>query len=82
MQPFAFCTFFSAKPVSGKCVMPGEHGNAELVNKYGFALPDNPFNTVKLDKQELGTLAKQRLGSKAYKKRRKFLDDHRSADLG
>lgn len=64
------------------CVTPGEHGNAELVNKYGFALPDNPFDTVKLDKQKLSALAKQKLGSKAYKKRRQFLDAHRSAALG
>lgn len=25
----------------------GEHGNAELVNKYGFALPHNPFDEVR-----------------------------------
>lgn len=67
-----------AAAFNGCMLVAGEHGNAELVNKYGFALPDNPFDTVKLDKQCLVALANQHEGGgKACKKRCKFLNDHR-----
>ena len=29
----------------------GEHGNAELVHRYGFALQHNPFNEVRSESQ-------------------------------
>ncbi|KXZ53733.1 hypothetical protein GPECTOR_6g650 [Gonium pectorale] len=54
----------------------GEHGNAELVNKYGFALPCNPFDEVSLDKDELMAAAEAELGRKAAQRRAKFLRKH------
>lgn len=47
------------------------------MNKYGFALPDNPFDAIKLDKQSIVALAKQKHGSKACNKRCKFLEELR-----
>ncbi|GLC60363.1 hypothetical protein PLESTB_001604200 [Pleodorina starrii] len=40
----------------------GEHGNDELVNKYGFALPCNPFDEVTLDKGAVVAAAQAELG--------------------
>ncbi|GAB4814451.1 hypothetical protein N2152v2_001497 [Parachlorella kessleri] len=52
----------------------GEHGNCELLFKYGFALRENPFTAVSLDKEELLTAAKSLLGVRAFKGRRRFLE--------
>lgn len=53
----------------------GEHGNAELVNKYGFALPDNPFDAVKLDKTNLVGIATKQMGNDVCQQRCTFLSD-------
>ncbi|KAL0040401.1 hypothetical protein WJX77_006166 [Trebouxia sp. C0004] len=53
----------------------GEHGNAELVNKYGFALADNPFDTVKLDKTSLVGIATKQMGNDVCQQRCTFLSD-------
>ena len=37
----------------------GELGNADLVNKYGFALRQNPFSVVQLDKATVVEAARQ-----------------------
>ncbi|KAK9815861.1 hypothetical protein WJX72_010928 [[Myrmecia] bisecta] len=53
----------------------GELGNTELVNKYGFALRQNPFSVVELNKAALLVAAKQELGAKAWKARCKMLEE-------
>ncbi|DBA97673.1 TPA: hypothetical protein ACH3X3_012565 [Trebouxia sp. C0006] len=53
----------------------GEHGNAELVNKYGFALADNPFDCVKLDKTSLVGIATKHMGNDVCQQRCTFLSD-------
>lgn len=53
----------------------GELGNAELVKKYGFALRQNPFTTVCLDKAGLLEDAKRYLGAAAWRRRSKLLRD-------
>lgn len=55
----------------------GEHGNAELVNKYGFALADNPFDCVKLDKTSLVGIATKHMGNDVCQQRCTFLSDQR-----
>ena len=55
----------------------GEHGNAELINKYGFALPDNPFDSIKLDKDTLLAQAADAMGEEACSQRTAFLHHHR-----
>ncbi len=55
----------------------GEHGNAELVNKYGFALPENPFDAVKLDKAGLIAIASKQMGTGICQQRCSFLEDQR-----
>ena len=55
----------------------GEHGNAELVNKYGFALADNPFDCVKLDKTSLVGIATKHMGREICQQRCTFLSDQR-----
>ncbi|KAI8472158.1 MAG: hypothetical protein J3K34DRAFT_519919 [Monoraphidium minutum] len=40
----------------------GEHSNAELLRKYGFALPANPFDSVTLDAAALLAAAAAELG--------------------
>ncbi|KAG2434596.1 hypothetical protein HXX76_007491 [Chlamydomonas incerta] len=58
----------------------GEHGNAELVKKYGFALPCNAFDEVLLDKGALLAAAEALLaaaaggGKKALRRRTQFLE--------
>eukprot|EP00198_Chlamydomonas_reinhardtii_P003225 XP_001692561.1 predicted protein [Chlamydomonas reinhardtii] len=58
----------------------GEHSNAELVNKYGFALPYNAFDEILLDKGAVLEAAEQLLaaaaggGKKALKRRTQFLE--------
>lgn len=58
-------------------VSAGEHGNAELINKYGFALTDNPFDSIKLDKGTLVAQAADAMGEEACKERCAFLHLHR-----
>lgn len=51
----------------------GELENTDLVCKYGFALPNNPFNAVHLDKDVLGQEA-QALGTfDPFIKRKRYL---------
>lgn len=59
----------------------GELSNTELVLKYGFALRDNPFSMVELDKGVILRAAQQLHGAKAFAKRRRFLLDHRSVPI-
>lgn len=55
----------------------GEHGNAELINKYGFALADNPFDSIKLDKDTLVAQAADAMGEEECNQRCAFLRHHR-----
>jgi hypothetical protein len=55
----------------------GELGNAELVAKYGFALPGNPFDAVRVDKAALVAAAIAELGPRACRARARFLALHR-----
>lgn len=54
----------------------GELGNAELVSKYGFALRQNPFTVVSLDKAALLAGAEAWLGQRAARRRARFLRTH------
>ncbi|KAG2499786.1 hypothetical protein HYH03_002083 [Edaphochlamys debaryana] len=54
----------------------GEHGNAELVNKYGFALPYNPFDELLLSKASLRAAMEAVWGRKGAQRRAKFLEEH------
>ena len=56
----------------------GEHGNAELVGKYGFAVSANPFNAVHLDRQDLVSIAASIMGERPVRRRCRFLSTHRS----
>ena len=58
-------------------VSAGEHGNAELVNKYGFALPDNPFDAVTLNKDSVVDIASGHMGEASCQQRCAFLDSER-----
>jgi len=51
----------------------GEHGNAELVLKYGFALLQNPWTTVTVAPRDLEAAADAVLGSQVAQQRCKFL---------
>ncbi|KAL4428485.1 hypothetical protein ABPG75_002574 [Micractinium tetrahymenae] len=53
----------------------GELGNAELVKKYGFALRQNPFTAVGLDKRRLLAAAAAALGPRRWKARSRLLRD-------
>jgi len=55
----------------------GELGNAELVSKYGFALPGNPFDAMRVDKAALVAAAAAELGPRACRARARFLALHR-----
>jgi hypothetical protein len=57
----------------------GELGNTDLLAKYGFALPDNPFSSVLMSKADLLTGAEQQLGAEGLSSRRGFLEEHRWA---
>ena len=57
----------------------GELSNCELLLKYGFALPDNPFSAVELDKTIIQDAARSAHGVKKFGTRRQFLVDHRCA---
>lgn len=54
----------------------GEYGNSELVNKYGFALQDNPFDCLQLCKSDLADYAERHLGAKEWRRRSMFLQRH------
>ena len=51
----------------------GELGNTELTSKYGFALYDNPFSAVALDKASLLQAAESFVGARDMRRRCKFL---------
>ena len=51
----------------------GELGNAELVNKYGFALRQNPFSAVLLDKAAVLQAAESIVGQRSTRLRSRFL---------
>ncbi|KAK9789397.1 hypothetical protein WJX73_003152 [Symbiochloris irregularis] len=57
----------------------GELGNADLVNKYGFALRHNPFSVVQLDKATVVEAARQHMGKgmteRGFRRRKRFLED-------
>ena len=55
----------------------GELGNADLVSKYGFALSDNPFSAVILDKASLLQAAEGMLGVREMRLRSRFLRKER-----
>ena len=55
----------------------GELGNADLVSKYGFALSDNPFSAVILDKASLLQAAEEILGVREMRLRSRFLRKER-----
>eukprot|EP00798_Chlamydomonas_sp_ICE-L_P009048 gene9048-16171_t len=52
----------------------GEHGNAELVKKYGFALRRNPFNELSVSKEDILKTSEEAVGKKALSKRFMFRD--------
>ena len=58
----------------------GELGNADLLTKYGFALPHNPFDAVQLDKGQLveaaGKVMSQGMTTRSFRQRRRFLEEH------
>ncbi|GIL53585.1 hypothetical protein Vafri_9195, partial [Volvox africanus] len=54
----------------------GEHGNSELVNKYGFALPYNPFNELLVDKGAVMAAVETVMGHREAKKRARFLEQY------
>ena len=51
----------------------GELGNAELVNKYGFALRNNPFSVVLLEKAAMLQAAESIVGQREMRQRSRFL---------
>ncbi|KAL4439191.1 hypothetical protein ABPG77_004093 [Micractinium sp. CCAP 211/92] len=53
----------------------GELGNAELTKKYGFALRQNPFTAVGLDKQRLLAAARAALGPRRWRARSRLLQE-------
>ncbi len=55
----------------------GELGNAELVVKYGFALRQNPFEAVLLEKGALAEEARRIVGDRACRQRCRFLSRER-----
>lgn len=55
----------------------GELGNADLVSKYGFALSDNPFSAVILDKASLLQAAEGMLGVREMRLRSRGLRKER-----
>lgn len=72
----------AASPVAAKHEVHntyGELGNADLVTKYGFALLDNPFDAVLLDKEQLVSEARRCLGDRACRQRCRFLAQERCA---
>ena len=55
----------------------GELGNADLVSKYGFALRENPFSTVVLDKSAVLQAAAKIIGQREMRLRSRFLNRER-----
>lgn len=62
-------------PICTRLRSYGELGNAELVKKYGFALRQNPFTAVGLDKRRLLAAARAALGPRRWKVRAALLRD-------
>lgn len=60
----------------------GELANAGLVCKYGFALPGNPFDAVRLRPQSLRCAAAAALGPRAERRRARLLADTDLLDEG
>jgi hypothetical protein len=65
----------SGRPASSLCLYCryGELGNAELVKKYGFALRQDPFTSVTLDKPKLLAAARAALGAARWRRRSRLL---------
>jgi hypothetical protein len=62
----------------------GEHSNAELLRKYGFALPANPFDSVTLDADALVAAAAAAhgggaAGAREARRRVRWIQQHRCA---
>ena len=55
----------------------GELGNVDLVSKYGFALGDNPFSVVVLDKAAVLQAAERLMGVRKLRLRCRFLRKER-----
>ena len=55
----------------------GELGNVDLVSKYGFALDDNPFSVVVLDKGLVLQAAERMMGMREMRLRCRFLRKER-----
>lgn len=55
----------------------GELGNADLLCKYGFTLPDNPFSSVQLSKDHYCSVVTERLGSDAFQERAAYVEEQR-----
>jgi hypothetical protein len=64
----------------------GEHSNAELLRKYGFALPANPFDSVTLSSEALLAAAAAAAdgggggggaGAREARRRARWLREHR-----
>ena len=55
----------------------GELGNVDLVSKYGFALSDNPFSVVVLDKASVLQAAERTMGVREMRLRSRFLRKER-----
>jgi len=53
----------------------GELGNADLVHKYGFCLPENPFTAVSLDKSIFFDVVRTVLGDRVFTERFSILKD-------
>ena len=59
----------------------GELGNVDLVSKYGFALDDNPFSVVVLDKGSVLQAAERIMGVREMRLRCRFLRKERYATV-
>ena len=55
----------------------GEHGNAELLHRYGFSLISNPFNVIILNKQAVIDAASNITGDETSTERCKVLEENR-----
>jgi SET domain-containing protein 6 len=53
----------------------GEHGNAELLYKYGFVLEENPFDTITVTPAELEEAAESVLGRRTARRMRFVRDE-------
>jgi hypothetical protein len=74
MQIIAACPLVEGQEVFNTF---GELDNSELVCKYGFALHDNPFSNLQLDKDLMVAKASKLLGSRECKRRCSYLEKQR-----